>query len=622
MDREGELGLGVGADGVPPAEPVVSAVDSPLISEAARAGIEAFVQEDESATNSHLSDPVNENFIPIHGFVWLTDEEMKVVSHPAFQRLGTIYQLGQAHLVYRGATHRRLEHTLGTLHVAQEIVDAIQQNYRRAKRRERKPHLFQTQPAQLAEPLSEFEVTFVRLAALLHDIGHLPEGHTLEDELGFLEKHDEPGRINKVLDLRDWPGGKTESLRRVIDDNFGNWIHSRAISPSELLIQIIAKGAPRELLASAQALLRVNVCRDIVGNTICADLLDYLHRDWYHIGKPKHYDRRIFQYMEIRKDTAGEDQFVISLGSLPTVRTDAVTAILGLLESRYELAESVLFHRTKCAAAAMLERALFELEANAQAAKNENWKPQLERQLLFNGDDSVLDLLLQQAKELRSSAASTLLNALRQRRLYKSISITFYSQLDTRQFEKIQQQYAGSPEAAHARNEAMRTLEKDFKFPAGSLAVYSPDKGMNAKIAKVRIHVDGHIAQFAKFDSEHRKRALSGGHLDAQLDRFQGLWRIQVVIAKEVWDRLLPQVQTALRSAIELCILGRTSYTGQSFEDAAAAIALQLSVIPDGPYMGESLQPREIAARAGEARPAYPNGVPTLRSFFSPGRSE
>ena len=50
----------------------------------------------------------HEFFIPVHDFSHLTDEERTIVDHPAFQRLGKIYQLGQSYLVYRGATHKRL----------------------------------------------------------------------------------------------------------------------------------------------------------------------------------------------------------------------------------------------------------------------------------------------------------------------------------------------------------------------------------------------------------------------------------------------------------------------------------------------------------------------------------
>ena len=121
----------------------------------------------------------------------------------------------------------------------------------------------------------------------------------------------------------------------------------------------------------AEAGLRIGICRDIVGDTICADLLDYLHRDWYHIGKPRYFDERILDYMEIRTrknnismsvnglpQPTADDVFVISIGNRPKLRTDGISAILNLLESRYELAEAVLFHRTKMNATAMLERAL------------------------------------------------------------------------------------------------------------------------------------------------------------------------------------------------------------------------------------------------------------------------
>src|SRR5207302_1334468 len=86
--------------------------------------------------------------------------------------------------------------------------------------------------------------------------------------------------------------------------------------------------------------LRIGLCRDIVGNTICADILDYLHRDWFHTGKPRHFEDRILHYMEIRtprqnapvnpgdepKPTA-EDTFVVSIGNRPKLRTDGISAI-------------------------------------------------------------------------------------------------------------------------------------------------------------------------------------------------------------------------------------------------------------------------------------------------------
>ena len=578
--------------------------------------IHELVEDEPTQTGgSVLDDADNETFIPVHGFVRLTNIEMMIVNHPAFQRLGTIYQLGHTHLVYRGATHRRFEHVLGTLHVAQMMVDAVKDNHRRARKREAEQLASSLRPARLANALSDVEIVFVRLAALLHDIGHLPEGHTLEDELGFLDKHDKPSRINTVLDVMDWPGGETLSLRSVIDLNYRSWLKGDEITPSQLLIQIVAKDPPKEFRTVAESILRVDVCRDIVGNTICADLLDYLHRDWYHIGKPKNFDQRLFQYMEIRENHKGKDEFVISLGVRPKLRTDAITAILGLLESRYELAEAVLFHRTKCAAAAMLERALFEIESSLSADKRDHWKQQLERKLLFNADDSVIDLLTEEAESIGAVAAIRPLSALRQRRLYKGISTTFHDQLASEDLRRLQRLYAGSIDAARARNEAMRTLEKDFNLPSGSLAIYSPDKGMNQKIAGVKIHVNGHVEVFREWDAENKK-VLSGGHLEAQLDRFKNLWRIHVVVAGDTWARLSPALRAALQGAIELCILGHPSYSGQPFESASEALARQLSVIEDSPYAGMQVGAGEVGARDGDIQIAYPTGAPSIRSFF------
>ena len=62
---------------------------------------------------------------PVHGFVVYDDWERQVIDHPAFQRLRRIRQLGLTDFVYPGATHTRFEHSLGTMHVATQMFDAI-----------------------------------------------------------------------------------------------------------------------------------------------------------------------------------------------------------------------------------------------------------------------------------------------------------------------------------------------------------------------------------------------------------------------------------------------------------------------------------------------------------------
>lgn len=571
--------------------------------------------------NRHV--PAHEFFLPVHGFVRLTDAEVEVVNHPAFQRLGLIYQLGQAHLVYRGATHKRLEHALGSLYIAQKMLHAIAENHSLAERALASGIAPRAYPsdALLAEPPTDLERFFIRLAALLHDIGHLPAGHTLEDELSLLDKHDGAARLQLILDRTAWPGGEVSSLRSVIDREYGDFVVD-GVTASELLIGIVAK---RESSAESVRLpssmhIRVDMCRDIVGDTICADLLDYLHRDWYHIGKVRELDERILQYMEIRtersKGAGSIDYFVISLGRRPKIRTDAVSAILGLLESRYGLAESVLFHRTKCAAAAMLERGIRELELQVPESDRAKWRRELTEQLLDVSDEGAVALLLDRAKRLgNAQAAVTPLQALAVRRLYRGVSTTFRDDVPGDIASRLFRMYTESTNAAAERHRAVSMLERDFGLPGGSVTMYCPDKRMNAKVARVRIHIDGEIAPFNDWESQNDQQ-LSGGHLDAQTRRFERLWRVHVFVARDVWDKMSHRKRTLLLEGIDALIIGNTRAAGQ-LDDRAQALA-ELSVdVDDMPRLGQVADGALVGAR-GEKAEYYPSGAPTLRSFFPP----
>jgi HD superfamily phosphohydrolase len=148
-----------------------------------------------------------------------------------------MHQLGLAHLVFRGATHKRFEHVLGTVAVVQRMVDAVNHNSR--KRHRNQPDA--KDRWVLARPLTPTEERFIRLAALLHDIGHVPFGHTFEDELHLLNKHDEMPRLNRILSKDTWPGSageKFEALASLIDGLYQGY----------LLGPVLVKHRPSELV--------------------------------------------------------------------------------------------------------------------------------------------------------------------------------------------------------------------------------------------------------------------------------------------------------------------------------------------------------------------------------------
>src|SRR5260221_11893281 len=91
---------------------------------------------------------------PIHNFIELTEEEVKLLATPLLQRLRRIRQLAMASLLYPGAVHTRFDHTLGVTHVAGLMAKRL--------------------------GLDDHERRLVRLAGLLHDLGHGPFSHVSE----------------------------------------------------------------------------------------------------------------------------------------------------------------------------------------------------------------------------------------------------------------------------------------------------------------------------------------------------------------------------------------------------------------------------------------------------------
>ncbi len=129
------------------------------------------------ANISHLNIPVVHNLVlnrqstnkrkiindPVHGFIGVSSGLLfDLISHPFFQRLRRIRQLGLTHLVYPGATHSRFQHALGSMHLMQLAIGVI-----RSKGHE----------------ITDCEEEAALAAILLHDIGHGPFSHTLESSI-------------------------------------------------------------------------------------------------------------------------------------------------------------------------------------------------------------------------------------------------------------------------------------------------------------------------------------------------------------------------------------------------------------------------------------------------------
>lgn len=111
---------------------------------------------------------------PVHGFIRFSANECRIIDHRLFRRLRYIRQLALTEYVYPGATHTRFEHSLGVMEVATRAFDSLA-----AKHGELMKDTFSGVTEFRSEPM-KMARQYLRLAALLHDIGHASFSHAAE----------------------------------------------------------------------------------------------------------------------------------------------------------------------------------------------------------------------------------------------------------------------------------------------------------------------------------------------------------------------------------------------------------------------------------------------------------
>jgi HD superfamily phosphohydrolase len=195
---------------------------------------------------------------PIHVFVRLTSDEREVLNSRAFQRLRYIHQLALTYLVYPGATHRRFEHSLGVMELATRIFDVVTD----------KANVAENVRELLPEVDDDFKRTYwrqvLRVAALCHDMGHLPFSHAAEKDLLP-------------------PGVTHEDLTRkiVLDDELGGILDNLKIQRTDVVKLALGPDKAPDLTFSTWETILAEI---IVGDAFGADRMDYLLRDSHHAG--------------------------------------------------------------------------------------------------------------------------------------------------------------------------------------------------------------------------------------------------------------------------------------------------------------------------------------------------
>lgn len=270
----------------------------------------------------------------VHGSIKFEGLLLDLIELPELQRLHSIHQLGLVYLVFPGANHTRLEHSIGTCHVAERIAKAL--------------------------GLSEHEVLLISTAALLHDIGHSPFSHTLE-----LILHD-------IMDLDHEDITKSMILgeRGILGEDGANLqcqdvpgiLEKYDVDPKELVDLVgdhasdesVTKIEDFEVHNKQQFFNEKRYLNQIIHGPIDADQIDYLLRDSHYTG--------------VAHGTIDIDRLIQTMQVFNNdlvIHKRGVSAVEGMLVARALMFSSVYFHKTVRIADLMLARAVEGLDKSA-----------------------------------------------------------------------------------------------------------------------------------------------------------------------------------------------------------------------------------------------------------------
>ena len=290
---------------------------------------------------------------PVHGFISLDETERRVLDSRPMQRLKHIHQLALTYQVYPGATHKRFEHSLGVMELAGRAFDVLT----------RDGAVSPFGSSNLEELQYWRKVT--RVAALCHDLGHMPFSHAAESLLPKGLNHEQISRrlIESDVMRTIWETGRPQL---VADD-----IAKLALGPREYL----KGGSPTQ---SSNLTDRESFLSQIItGDTFGVDRMDYLLRDSHHLGVAYgrfDHERLIRMLRSISSDqTASPARIGIEEGGIHSAE--------GMLNARYFMFMQVYYHRARVAYDHHLECFLrdwlldgeftSDLEAHLQLTDNE-----------------------------------------------------------------------------------------------------------------------------------------------------------------------------------------------------------------------------------------------------------
>lgn len=483
---------------------------------------------------------------PLHGDIQLTALERHLIDTPEFQRLRDINQLAPTYYVYPGALHNRFLHALGTLHVCAQMIATCNENAEKYRRLAPKQH-----PVPVS--LTPYTILLARLCALLHDTAHVPFGHILEKEGGVFTEDEwkDKTRVDLLFGSTKKPKGFALHVSQFFKrENIPDESASGLIEDIRNVLTVDSSEA------RAISSLRYPFVHDLVGNTICADLIDYVQRDSYFAGLTERFGDRFLKYLavvpvvtvtvgkslEIHPRRVDSDYVTVTVkieDGFQTYRLvflqyrynerreivrkhDTVAEAVDLVRRRLAVAEKLYFHRTKVVVSSMLITAVFDAKLTAM-------------DLWDLSDREVI-------KKLRDSnvpRVKVLGQKIWDRKLFKPIYRISYLPSDGSEASvKLWKAYEVYKDPK-TRGSLIDRLERiiglifnsDQSAALGSVAIYCPGRDMNVKSFDMLVlsKPEDVIGRLEENDHLPTKKEI-----EAIKDMHYHLWKLEVIVDPEV----------------------------------------------------------------------------------------
>lgn len=308
---------------------------------------------------------------PIHGFIEVSEQELKIINSAPFQRLRNVRQLATTYLVYHGAEHTRFGHSLGVMHLTSRVFDSIVQ---------KNPLLFSDDVEQNEKKI-DFYRQILRLIGLTHDLGHAPFSHASEKLFDKSRKHED---YTKEILFNTEISEYINEIGNIYKEKYGD---DYEITPELIWMIYDGKDVTNEKFIMPDFLF----LKSFMDGELDCDKMDYLLRDSHYCGVTYGtYDlNRFVSTLTVYKDTKYNTlQIAIERGG--------IQALEEFILARYFMFIQVYFHKTRRFLDKTLVDSLSELLPNGKYPTDINeyltWTDTKVLSLISNSESNTVQL--------------------------------------------------------------------------------------------------------------------------------------------------------------------------------------------------------------------------------------